>query len=470
MEKELKIPKISEDADEADVAEILVSEGDTIEKDQAILTVESDKANVEIPSDFAGKVTKIKVSKGDTVTVGDVVMTVEVGEAESDSEEDDSAKTESDKDAAKEDDSKEEVSAATESKDDDDQDDSDEKETSEKDKKESESADKAKKEAPKEDKSDEKDSNSQDDRETEEDESAEDADQEIPVAPLARKFARELGVSISDVPRSGERLTREDVANYVKELIAKKKEASSEGFSAPSLPDFSRWGETERKPLSGIRKATAKNTLQSWRHIPHVTQNDKANVSGLEAFLEKQNEKSDEKITLTAILLKVSAEALDEFPNFNASIDLQEKEMVYKKYFHIGVAVDTDDGLLLPVIKDVKEKSIAALAKELSDAAEKAREGKLTADEMKGGNFTISNLGGIGGTGFTPVIFPPQVAILGVSRTQTEAVFKDGEFSPQSMLPLSLSYDHRAVDGAGAARFLRWICESLEQPMNLMMH
>ncbi|HKL39551.1 MAG TPA: 2-oxo acid dehydrogenase subunit E2, partial [Cryomorphaceae bacterium] len=213
-----------------------------------------------------------------------------------------------------------------------------------------------------------------------------------------------------------------------------------------------------------------KNTLQSWRHIPHVTQNDKANVSGLEAFLEKQNEKSDEKITLTAILLKVSAEALDEFPNFNASIDLQEKEMVYKKYFHIGVAVDTDDGLLLPVIKDVKEKSIAELAKELSDAAEKAREGKLTADEMKGGNFTISNLGGIGGTGFTPVIFPPQVAILGVSRTQTEAVFKDGEFSPQSMLPLSLSYDHRAVDGAGAARFLRWICESLEQPMNLMMH
>lgn len=469
MEKELKIPKISEDADEADVAEILVSEGDTIEKDQAILTVESDKANVEIPSDFAGKVTKIKVSKGDTVSVGDVVMTLEVGKAESESEEDDSAKAESDKDAAKEEDSKEEESAATESKDDD-HDDSDEKETLEKDKKESESADKAKKEAPKEDKSDEKDRNSQDDQETEEDDGSEEADQEIPVAPLARKFARELGVSISDVPRSGERLTREDVANYVKKLIGKKKEASTEGYSAPSLPDFSRWGETERKPLSGIRKATAKNTLQSWRHIPHVTQNDKANVSGLEVFLEKQNEKSEEKITLTAILLKVSAEALVEFPNFNASIDMQAKEFVFKKYYHIGVAVDTDDGLLLPVVKDVRQKSIAELAKELSDAAEKAREGKLTADEMKGGNFTISNLGGIGGTGFTPVIFPPQVAILGVSRTQTEAVYQDSEFSPQSMLPLSLSYDHRAIDGADAARFLRWICESLEQPMNLMMH
>ncbi|MFZ6053275.1 2-oxo acid dehydrogenase subunit E2 [Halocola ammonii] len=449
MEKELTIPKISEDADEATIGEILVSEGDSIEKDQSIMAVESDKASVEIPAEFSGKITGIKVSKGDTVKVGDAVMTVETedtGSGEEKSEEEKSKK-ESEKDAAEE----KEKKADSGSSDDESKDEKKEEKTSEK------SATK-----------NSEDSKQESEKDTKESKSSSNADQEVAVAPLARKLARELGVELSEVPKSGERLTSEDVTNYVKKLVSSKKPGRES--SAPSLPDFSKWGETEREKLSGIRKATAKNTTESWQHIPHVTQNDKANVSGLEEFLEKQNEKSEEKITITAVLLKLIGEALVEFPDFNASLDMQQEEVIYKKYHHIGVAVDTDNGLLVPVIRDVPKKSISQLAGELNEAAQKARDDKLTSDEMKGGNFTISNLGGIGGTSFTPVIFPPQVAILGVSRTETEAVYKDGKFGPERMLPLSLSYDHRMIDGAKAARFLRWVCESLEQPLKLMMH
>lgn len=461
MEKELKIPKISEDADEATVAEVLVSEGDSIEKEQAILAVENDKATVEIPSDFAGEITSIKVGKGDNVKVGDVVMMIETESEDSGSGEDKSDEEKSKKDEGEE----------TSQKDKDETDKADQSED-EKESKGDENEDGAegKKEKPKENddrfESDETDGDSEGEEQKPADTS--EADREVPVAPLARKLARELGVELSEIPKSGERLTSEDVTSYVKQLVSEKK--SSAAPSAPSLPNFSQWGETERKPLSGIRKATAENTTQSWQHIPHVTQNDKANVTRLEEFLEKQNEKSDVKITITAVILKLIGESLVEFPDFNASLDLQREEVVYKKYHNIGVAVDTENGLLVPVIRDVPNKAIAELAKELGEVAEKARDGKLTPDEMKGGNFTISNLGGIGGTSFTPVIFPPQVAILGVSRTETEAVFKDGEFKPERIIPLSLSYDHRIIDGANAARFLRWICESLEQPLNLMMH
>ncbi|WP_162342925.1 2-oxo acid dehydrogenase subunit E2 [Cyclobacterium salsum] len=455
MEKELKIPKISEDADEATVAELLVGEGDTIEKGQAILAVESDKANVEIPADFGGTITSIKVSEGDSVSVGDVVMTVEVKDDASDSEEDesDNDKPSKNKEESQKD-SEEQLEAQA---------------SHDKDEKEPEREKKAEKTNS--DASEQQTGDSHSDENEAEDAGVDKTDEDAHAAPLARKFARELGVTLSEVPISGERLTRKDVTDYVKKLIRQQEGGDSEDATNDlSLPDFSKWGETERKRFSGIRKATAKNTIQSWRHIPHVTQNDKANVSGLEEFLKKQNEKSDEKITITAIILKVVAEALEEFPDFNASLDMQNEEIVYKKYVNIGVAVDTENGLLLPVVRDIKQKSIAKLAKELSEIAEKARNGKLTADEMKGGNFTISNLGGIGGTGFTPVIFPPQVAILGISRTQTEAIYRDGSFEPERKLPLSLSYDHRIIDGANAARFLRWICESLEQPIKLMMH
>lgn len=464
MEKELKIPKISEDADEATVAEVLVSEGDTIEKEQAILAVENDKATVEIPSDFAGEITSIKVSKGDNVKVGDVVMLIETEDEGSGSDKDKSGDGKSDEEKSKKDESEErsrkdigESKKADQSEGD-------------KESKGGENEDKTEgqKEKPNDDRAGSDGTDGGSEGERQKPATTSEADREIPVAPLARKLARELGVELGEIPKSGERLTSEDVTSYVKQLVSKKKSGAAP--SAASLPNFSQWGETERKPLSGIRKATAENTTQSWQHIPHVTQNDKANVTRLEEFLEEQNEESDQKITITAVILKLIGESLVEFPDFNASLDMQSEEVVYKKYYNIGVAVDTENGLLVPVIKDVPNKAIAELAKELEEVAEKARDGKLTADEMKGGNFTISNLGGIGGTSFTPVVFPPQVAIMGVSRTETEAVFKDGEFKPERIIPLSLSYDHRIIDGARAARFLRWICESLEQPLNLMMH
>ncbi len=466
MEKELKIPKISEDTDEATVGDVLVAEGDTIKKDQAILTVEDDKASVEIPADFGGKITGIKVSKGDTVSVGDVVMTVET---ENNDAEDDEEEAEKETDDSSEDKAKTESKEKTEEGD---AERDEKKESAKSDYKEEKKGEEDEKSKEKDESQKSEDSSSKADRGSKEkrEESSDKVDEEhgIPVAPLARKLARELGVNLSEIPQSGDRLTSEDVTNYAKKLIAENKTGST--VESPSLPNFAEWGETERKSLSGIRKATAENTTLSWRHIPHVTQNDKANVSGLEAFLEKQNEKSEEKITITAIILKVIGEGLNEFPDFNASIDMQQGEAVYKKYFNVGVAVDTEDGLLVPVIRDVTEKSITELNTELQEVAAKARDGKLSAEEMEGGNFTISNLGGIGGTSFTPVVFPPQVAILGVSRTTTEAVYRDGEFKPERLLPLSLSYDHRLIDGANAARFLRWICESLEQPMKLMLN
>lgn len=444
MTKELKVPKISEDVDEATVSKVLVSEGDTIKKDQAILEVESDKASVEIPADFAGKITEVKVSKGDQVAVGDVVMKIETDKEESDSEDSDSEQKES----------KEKSEDTAEKKD----------EQSERQKKE----ETEKTTDTQDNSSQEEKSDSADETEESQDTDMNESDQEIPVAPLARKLAREMGLDLNNIPKSGKRLRRKDITKYVKKQL--KKDQSAGKMDTLSLPDFSEWGETERKALSGIRKATAKNTTQSWQHIPHVTHHDKAKVSQLETFIGIQQEKSEQKITITAIILKVIGEALLEFPEFNASLDMEKQEIIYKKYVNVGVAVDTEDGLLLPVIQSVNNKSITDLAKELSEMATKAREGKLSAEQMKGGNFTLSNLGGIGGTAFTPVIFPPQVAILGVSRTETVAKYRDGEFKPERILPLSLSYDHRLIDGAHAAKFLRWICDSLEQPMNLMLH
>ncbi|MGM0392607.1 MAG: 2-oxo acid dehydrogenase subunit E2, partial [Bacteroidota bacterium] len=239
-----------------------------------------------------------------------------------------------------------------------------------------------------------------------------------------------------------------------------------------SLPDFSKWGSTETKPLSGIRMETARRTKASWQNIPHVFQFDEADISEIEKYMEKNKEKAEEaggKLTITAILLKVSASALQQFPKFNASIDPEKEEMILKHYIHIGIAVDTEKGLLLPVIRDVDKKSIIELAAEITKVAEKAREGKLSPDEMKGGNFSISNLGGIGGTNFTPIIYHPQVAILGVSRAKTSPVFSEGEFKPREVLPLSLSYDHRLIDGAEGAEFLHWIVQALEDPYKALL-
>jgi pyruvate dehydrogenase E2 component (dihydrolipoamide acetyltransferase) len=244
------------------------------------------------------------------------------------------------------------------------------------------------------------------------------------------------------------------------------------GIAREPLPDFSKWGEIEVKAMTNVRRKTAEHLSYAWSTIPHVTQFDKADITELEKLRKqfaKQVEASGGKLTVTAILLKIIGSALKVFPQFNSSIDMEKKEIIYKNYFNVGIAVDTDRGLLVPVVKDVDKKNIIQLAAELSEISKKARDKKLTIEDMQGGNFSISNLGGIGGTSFTPIVNSPEVAILGVSRGSYEQVYRDGEFVTRMMLPLSLSYDHRIIDGADAARFIRWVSTALENPFLLSL-
>ena len=285
-------------------------------------------------------------------------------------------------------------------------------------------------------------------------------------------MARELGVDINAVAGSGPdgRISVEDVKAHAKRLLASAGQAGGATMAmAVTLPDFSRWGEIERQPMHAVRRQTAAHLSAAWATIPHVTQFDAADITELEA-LRREHAKAVEaaggNLTVTAIAVKVVAAALKVFPQVNASIDMGADEIVLKKYVHIGVAVDTDRGLLVPVIRNADEKNIVQLSVELAQLSEKARARKLSLEEMQGGCFSISNLGGIGGTAFTPIVNAPEVAILGISRARTEPVFnkESGQFVPRVMLPLSLSYDHRAIDGADGIRFLRWVVEALEQP------
>jgi pyruvate dehydrogenase E2 component (dihydrolipoamide acetyltransferase) len=298
-------------------------------------------------------------------------------------------------------------------------------------------------------------------------------DDEAAAAPSLRRMARELGIDIHAVNGTGDdgRITEDDVRNHARSIILN---ASGKDLSAgPSrLPDFSHWGDTERRKLSAIRRKTAEHVQEAWSSIPHVTQFGSADITALEKTREafaKKAETGGGKLTITAITLKIVAAALKVFPQFNASIDPGLEEVILKKYVNIGIAVDTEHGLLVPVIRDVDKKNILKLSVELTQVAEKARNKKLAVDEMQGGCFTITNLGSIGGSHFTPIVNGPEVAILGISRATQQPVFIDGEFKPRLMLPLSLSYDHRAVDGADGARFLRWIVDALENPLLLAL-
>ena len=299
-----------------------------------------------------------------------------------------------------------------------------------------------------------------------------------PAAPSVRRVARELGVDISKVEGSGPggRISAEDVKAYVKRTLSSggPRDLAPAGVPARTfeLPDFTKWGPVERKPMGNVRRKTAERLGLAWAEIPHVTQFDKADVTALEELrtrFGKRVEAGGGKLTVTAVMLKVAAAALKAFPQFNASVDMASREIVYKQYIHIGVAVDTDRGLLVPVVRDVDKKGITELAAELAQASERARARKTGLEEMQGGTFTISNLGGVGGTCFTPIVNHPEVAILGMSRSRVEPVFIDGEFKPRQMLPLSLSYDHRVIDGADGIRFLRWVCDAIEQPFLLAL-
>jgi pyruvate dehydrogenase E2 component (dihydrolipoamide acetyltransferase) len=299
-----------------------------------------------------------------------------------------------------------------------------------------------------------------------------DTDETVPASPATRRFAREIGIDIHAVKGSGPggRISIDDVKQSARQ---KDKKPAESGAAQEPLPDFSKWGEVERKPMSGVRRKTASHLSSAWAAIPHVTQFDEADMTELEALRRQFSDKVEEaggKLTVTAILLKIAAAALKIFPRFNASVDMENAEIIYKKYYHLGVAVDTDRGLLVPVIRDVNRKNIIDLSAELSDIAEKARNGKLSTEDMQGGNISISNLGGIGGTGFTPVVNAPEVAVLGVARASRKQIhIKDDQFESRLILPLSLSYDHRIIDGADAARFLRWIAEAVEQPFMIAL-
>ncbi len=294
-----------------------------------------------------------------------------------------------------------------------------------------------------------------------------------PAGPATRRLAREFGIDLGQVAGSGRfgRVTEEDIKTFVRDLAKGGLAAPVAGgaVTQPALPNFEQWGTVERQKLSPIRKATGRQMSLAWNLIPHVTQHDEADITELEAFRKEQQAKGG-KLTVTAFVLKASAIMLKRFETFNASLDSAGGQVVLKRYYHIGVAVDTPGGLVVPVIRDVDKKSVMQLAGELTAIAEKARGGKLDMKEMQGGTFTITNLGGIGGTAFTPIVNWPEVAILGLSRSRLHPVYRDGNLAPRLLMPLSLSYDHRVIDGAAAARFARQLAELLEEPLLLALH
>jgi pyruvate dehydrogenase E2 component (dihydrolipoamide acetyltransferase) len=297
----------------------------------------------------------------------------------------------------------------------------------------------------------------------------------VPAGPSTRRLARELGVDLRQVHGTGRhgRVVEEDIKEYVRQLAsgaaADAAAPSGPGVQAPPLPNFEEWGPVEAQPLGAVRKATARQMSLAWSLIPHVTQHDLADITDLEAFRKQQSEGEGPKLTVTAFVIKAAASLLRDFPTFNSTLDLANGRLLLKRYYHIGVAVDTDNGLLVPVLRDVDKKSVRQLAEELAGVAERARQRKLDGQELRGGTFTVTNLGGIGGTGFTPIVNYPEVAILGLSRSRLEPVVRDGQVVPRLMLPLSLSYDHRVVDGAAAARFTRRLAEMLENPLLMLL-
>jgi len=449
MANQFRLPELGENIDEGEVIKVLVSVGDTVEKEQPIVEMETGKATLEIPSTVAGKVTEINVQEGDTVKVGAPILSVD-GAAEEEPPPQKEANAE--QAPAKE----TEVEPGPQPKEDVEPVPAEPQAPAEKVPEQAAPASPAPPEPP-----------------APAARAEEEGEIPVPAAPSVRKFAREIGIDINQVTGSGEkgRVTIDDVKAFAKQLN-EGRAAPGAGLSAPPLPDFSQWGPVERERLSGIRKLTAEQMSRSWANIPHVTQHDVADITDLEALRKRYAKKAEQaggKLTPTAILLKVTASALKVFPQFNASVDTAKNEVVYKKYIHVGVAVDTPKGLLVPVIRDADKKNIIELSVELSEMAEKARTGKVSPAEMQGGTFTLTNLGGIGGTHFTPIINYPEAAILGIGRGRQEPILSNGSFEARTMLPLSLSYDHRLIDGADGARFLRWIAEAVNQPLLLAL-
>ena len=443
---EFRLPELGENIHQGDLVRLMVKAGAVISAGEPVMELETDKAVVEVPSSVTGTVKEVLVKQGEKIKVGQVIFTLQAG-ATSASQPQQPTRA----DQSHEEESRLAFQAAIQS----------------------------------EGKTEEQALPPEQPRAAAVATFSMPIDLDrsagvehrgpVPAAPHVRRLAREIGVDIHKVPGTGPggRISEDDVKVYAKSLLASV--SSGGGFTAthlrqPKLPDFGKWGKIERVSMRGVRRKTAEHLWEAWTAIPHVTQNDKADITELEHLRAKFAPKAAEaggKMTVTAIALKVCASALKIFPQFNASIDMESEEIVYKQYINIGVAVDTDRGLLVPVIRDVDKKNIVELAAELTQLSVKARDKKLAPADMEGGTFTITNLGGIGGTGFSPIVNYPEVAILGLSRSSMEPVWMNDKFEPRLVIPLSLSYDHRLIDGADAARFLRWIAEAFEQPFLL---
>jgi pyruvate dehydrogenase E2 component (dihydrolipoamide acetyltransferase) len=429
MASEIKLQALKEGVDTVEVNAVKVAPGDVVAKDQPLLEVQADKAALEVTSPSAGKVVKILVKAGDEIKVGQPYLVLDStnGEAPSSAPAKAPAAVQTEKargetpsspppapppNAQKATPTPAPVAAHTE------------------------------------------------------------ANDKLPAAsPAIRRMAREFGIDLRHVHGSGRlgRIVEDDIKSYVKQLAAGGPPVvSGPAPAAPPLPKFEEWGPVERQPLSAVRKATARQMSVAWTQIPHVTQHDVADITDLEAFRKSQDGKGP-KLTVTAFAIKAAAIALKEFPTFNSSLDLASNQLVLKRHYHVGVAVDTENGLLVPVLRDVNRKSVAEIATEMAAVAERARQRKLDGNELKGGTFTVTNLGGIGGTAFTPIVNWPEVAILGLSRSRLEPVVRGGEIVARLMLPLSLSYDHRVIDGAAAARFTRRLAEMLENPLLMLL-
>jgi pyruvate dehydrogenase E2 component (dihydrolipoamide acetyltransferase) len=444
---EFKLPELGENISQGDLVRLMISPGAKVSEGQPIMELETDKAVVEVPSSVTGVVKEVRVKQGQKVKVGQVIFTLQGGTT---------AQPQPTSHAPVEQISGQQAARM---------------------------AFRAAMEA---------------EGKTEEEALPPDQPfaapetfamppqlskvagvehgEPVPAAPHVRRLARELGVDIHQIKGTGPggRISKDDVKAYAKALVVSAAVAvhapRTAALTQPALPDFSKWGRVERVSMRGVRRKTAEHLWQAWTTIPHVTQHDQADITELEQLRARFAPRAAEvggKMTVTAIALKVSASALKVFPQFNASIDMEKEEIIYKQFINIGVAVDTDRGLLVPVIRDVDKKNIVELAADLALLSKKARDKKLTPEEMEGGTFTITNLGGIGGTGFSPIVNYPEVAILGLSRSSMAPLWIEDKFEPRRVMPISLSYDHRLIDGADAARFLRWIAEAFEQPFLL---
>jgi pyruvate dehydrogenase E2 component (dihydrolipoamide acetyltransferase) len=460
----MKLPELGENIEGGDVLRVIVKAGDTIKKDQAVLELETDKATIEVPSSAAGVVKEVKIKQGDKVKVGQTIFVVEEGGAPA-KEEGAVAPKQAAPAAAKAEPKADEPKAE-------------------------EPQAEPKDEAPKAESKPEKRKADVVEMKPSKPAAAsaapaapKPAEQakagdaaSIPAAPSARRLARELGVNIQDIQGSGPggRISMDDVTAHARRLLSGVGAGAARPAAASeALPDFSKWGAVERKGMSGVRRTTAHRLTQAWNTVPHVFQHDRADITGVETLRKRLSKKAEAEgrapITITAFLMKTMAAAMKKFPQLNSSVDLAADEIIYKQYVHIGVAVDTDRGLLVPVIRDVDQKDIFQIADELAQAAEKARNRRLSLDDMQGGSITISNLGSLGAGAFTPIVNWPEVAILGVARARMEPVYSDGEFVARFLMPLTLSYDHRVIDGADGARILRWIVEAIEQPALIWM-